>query len=86
MTEVNGELVFQRYCHVYREGELEGLCSGVPHCTIEESGWDKGNWFVRLRKIDDKRLDAALYGPEAKVPVLPPKKAQTNGSGGEEKE
>lgn len=45
-----GALVFQRYCHVYRKGELEDLCSGVPGALVEQAGWDKGNWFVVLRK------------------------------------
>lgn len=45
-----GSLVYQRYCHVYREGELEDLCSGIPGACVEESGWDKGNWFVKIRK------------------------------------
>lgn len=49
-------LVYDRYCHVYREGELEELCSRVPFCKIVDSGWDRGNWFVQLVKIDDVRL------------------------------
>lgn len=27
VVEEDGQLVFQRYCHVYREGELEDICS-----------------------------------------------------------
>jgi len=45
-----GQLVFQRYCHVYREGELEALCEEVGGCAIVETGWDKGNWTVLLKK------------------------------------
>ena len=26
VVEEDGQLVFQRYCHVYKEGELEDLC------------------------------------------------------------
>ena len=51
VVEEHGELVFQRYCHVYKEGELEGLCSSIPGCRIVESGWDRGNWFVQLEKV-----------------------------------
>jgi SAM-dependent methyltransferase len=47
----NTTKIFQRYCHVYREGELEGLCARLPNCRVEEVGWDKGNWFVKLQKI-----------------------------------
>ncbi len=25
-----GDMVYQRYCHVYKEGELEDLCSTIP--------------------------------------------------------
>lgn len=45
-----GQLVFQRYCHVYRQGELEALCEEVGGCAIVETGWDKGNWTVLLKK------------------------------------
>ena len=34
VVEVDNEFIFQRYCHVYREGELENLCSTVPGCRI----------------------------------------------------
>ena len=43
--------VFQRYCHVYKEGELIDLCSSIPNCKVIDSGWDKGNWFVQLEKV-----------------------------------
>jgi hypothetical protein len=32
-----GDLIFQRYCHVYREGELEDLCSTIPGMMIDYS-------------------------------------------------
>lgn len=68
-------LIYERYCHVYKEGELEDLCSRVPGCRLVESGWDRGNWFVRLEKVRDDRLSASeeLRGPESKIPVLVPK-------------
>jgi alkylated DNA repair protein alkB family protein 8 len=49
-------IVYERYCHVYREGELVDLCSRIPNCQIIESGYEKGNWFLKLQKIDDPRL------------------------------
>lgn len=70
VTEESGELVFQRYCHVYKEGELEALCSSIPGCMVIESGWDKGNWFVQLQKVREDRLEALPLGPESKIPVL----------------
>ena len=48
--EDKGQLVYQRYCHVYCEGELEGLVALIPNCCIVDSGFDKGNWFVQLEK------------------------------------
>ncbi|CAM9535428.1 unnamed protein product, partial [Ectocarpus fasciculatus] len=47
----NTAKIFQRYCHVYKEGELEELCLRVPNTEIIETGWDKGNWFVKLCKV-----------------------------------
>lgn len=55
-----GALVFQRYCHVYRRGELEDLCSSVPGACVEEAGWDRGNWFVMVRKQESALMDLPL--------------------------
>ena len=63
-------VVFQRYCHVYKKGELEDLCSSIPGNRIVESGWDKGNWFVHLVKVYDDRLADCRYGPVAAIPTL----------------
>lgn len=60
VIEKEGNLIFQRYCHVYKKGELEALCACVPGCKLIESGWDKGNWFVELEKIVDKRLSSVI--------------------------
>ena len=49
-------ITYERYCHVYRKGELEDLCSCIPNCQIIESGWDKSNWFVQIKKIQDPRI------------------------------
>ena len=67
---MHGELVYQRYCHVYKEGELEDLCSGIPGCRVLESGFDKGNWFVLFEKILDIRLSVlSCVGPTSEIPV-----------------
>lgn len=44
-----GLVVFQRYCHLYREGELEAICAEVPNVSIMERGYESGNHFVILR-------------------------------------
>eukprot|EP01038_Epipyxis_sp_PR26KG_P008479 gene8479-11462_t len=93
VVEKDDEFIFQRYCHVYKEGELDDLCSCVPECRIVESGWDKGNWFVRLLKVDinnnnDKstipadELAALLleteYGPDMPLPAINPRLKNNN--------
>ena len=62
--------VFQRYCHVYKEGELIDLCSSIPNCKLVDSGWDKGNWFVQLQKVEDDRLQN-VKGLETSLPTPP---------------
>lgn len=56
-SDGNADLItYERYCHMYRKGELENLCSVIPCCKIVESGWDKSNWFVQLMKTHDPRI------------------------------
>lgn len=68
VKESDGSLIFQRYCHVYKRGELEDLCSSCSDNRIVESGWDKGNWFVRLMKIEDPRFALSPLGPSQPMP------------------
>lgn len=42
--------VCQRYCHVYREGELVELLGQVPELEVEESYFDTGNWCAIARR------------------------------------
>ena len=44
--------VYQRFCHVYRRGELEELAWQVPGARVVSSGFDAGNWTMVLRKND----------------------------------
>lgn len=39
-----GSVVYQRYCHVYAEGELEGLVERVDGLRLVESYYDRSNW------------------------------------------
>jgi hypothetical protein len=52
-----GELItYRRYCHLYKEWELEGLLqqlSPMYEFEIVERGYEKGNWFIRVRKTAD---------------------------------
>ena len=58
-------ITYERYCHVYKKGELEDLCRTIPCCRVVESGWDKSNWFVHLQKIDDPRIALSNLGDES---------------------
>ncbi|XP_033216720.1 alkylated DNA repair protein alkB homolog 8 isoform X2 [Belonocnema kinseyi] len=42
---------FLRFYHVFKNGELEELCSDLP-ADIEKSYYDQGNWCVILQKIN----------------------------------
>mmetsp|Transcript_8770 Transcript_8770/g.18365 ORF Transcript_8770/g.18365 Transcript_8770/m.18365 type:complete len:1203 (-) Transcript_8770:113-3721(-) len=39
-------VIFQRYCHMYRQGELEELVAEVPGLELMESAYEKGNHVV----------------------------------------
>ncbi|XP_073439120.1 tRNA (carboxymethyluridine(34)-5-O)-methyltransferase ALKBH8 isoform X2 [Dendrobates tinctorius] len=43
--------VYHRYYHVFREGELEELCTRVTDVTIWHSYHDQGNWCVIIEKL-----------------------------------
>jgi alkylated DNA repair dioxygenase AlkB/SAM-dependent methyltransferase len=47
--EKKGLVVFQRYCHMYRTGELEELVQQVPGAVLLESGYESGNYFAILK-------------------------------------
>ena len=47
--DTKGLVVFKRYCHLYRQGEMEELVSQVGNVELLESGFESGNHFVILR-------------------------------------
>jgi SAM-dependent methyltransferase len=49
--EKKGLVVFQRYCHLYRKGELEELVDEVDSAKLHEGGYESGNHFVILRVV-----------------------------------
>ncbi len=59
-----GALVYKRYCHVYRRGEIEDICSYIPGALVVGTSWDKGNWVVEIEKKEVV---------EANLPVNPHK-------------
>lgn len=47
--EQKGLVVFQRYCHLYRQGELEALANRVNGVRVTDGGFETGNYFIILR-------------------------------------
>ncbi|KAL3845314.1 hypothetical protein ACJIZ3_002717 [Penstemon smallii] len=45
-----GAVVYNRYYHVFSEGELERLVSGVDGAVIVDRFYDKSNWCIILEK------------------------------------
>ena len=41
---------FLRFYHVFKEGELESLCSGVSNISVCRSYYDEGNWCVEFKR------------------------------------
>ena len=43
--------VFQRYCHVYKEGELEALFEPLREwCRVDRVYYDCGNWCAEVTR------------------------------------
>ncbi|XP_074280363.1 tRNA (carboxymethyluridine(34)-5-O)-methyltransferase [Silene latifolia] len=45
-----GAVVYNRYYHVFSEGELESLVSGMSNTKIVDRFFDKSNWCIILEK------------------------------------
>eukprot|EP00946_MAST-07B_sp_MAST-7B-sp1_P003048 g3048.t1 len=43
--------IFQRYCHVYRKGDLEALVEEVPNLKVLRSYFDCSNWAIVVERI-----------------------------------
>jgi alkylated DNA repair protein alkB family protein 8 len=44
------ETIVQRYCHVYKQGELEELLSHIKDIQILSSDLERGNWNITILK------------------------------------
>jgi HKD family nuclease len=44
-------VVFQRYCHLYRKGELEELVDEVDSAKLHKGGYESGNHLAILRVV-----------------------------------
>jgi SAM-dependent methyltransferase len=49
--ERKGLVIFQRYCHLYRQGELETLAAQITGAQLVECGYETGNHFMILRVL-----------------------------------
>ncbi|CAL0315519.1 unnamed protein product [Lupinus luteus] len=46
-----GAVVYNRYYHVFSEGELERLVSGINNARFVDRFFDKSNWCIILEKV-----------------------------------
>jgi alkylated DNA repair protein alkB family protein 8 len=49
--EKKGLVVFQRYCHLYRKGELESLADQISGTSVIESYYEKGNHCIVIQVL-----------------------------------
>ena len=59
-------VVFQRYCHVYRQGELRALIEAVGGATVLDEYYDTGNWCLAVRKDGAASVSADAGGEDSK--------------------
>ncbi|CAI5745848.1 unnamed protein product [Peronospora destructor] len=50
-TKVQKRVVVQRYCHIFKQGELESLVELSDIAKMETSYYDESNWAVILRRV-----------------------------------
>ncbi|KAJ3169403.1 Alkylated DNA repair protein alkB 8 [Geranomyces variabilis] len=50
VAEDGGDVVYQRYYHLFREGELEEMVRQSPDAMVEACGYDRDNWYVIASK------------------------------------
>jgi ubiquinone/menaquinone biosynthesis C-methylase UbiE len=50
-TKGQNDKRMDRYCHVFRKGELDNLVRQVGGCQILDSFYAKGNWAIVLKKL-----------------------------------
>lgn len=44
-------VVYQRYCHVYRAGELEELVRQVPGLQVLACEYSRSNWCLKVARV-----------------------------------
>ena len=64
---VKKTIVFERYYHLFRQGELEGLAAEVPGASVVDAFYDKSNWCIVLQ-----RDAAGCAGASTDIAAPPP--------------
>lgn len=54
INEEKQTVVYKRYYHVFKKGELEGLIVSIPNCRVVDSYYDHANWAVRILKTAEE--------------------------------
>ena len=49
--EKEKEEVYQRYYHMFHQGELEWLLKTFTNIQIENTWYERENWFVSFKKL-----------------------------------
>ncbi|GFH20133.1 Fe2OG dioxygenase domain-containing protein [Haematococcus lacustris] len=50
INAAKGSVVYQRYYHLFEEGELPQLAQALPGCSVVQTFYDKSNWCVVIRR------------------------------------
>lgn len=50
-SEATEPVVVQRFCHMFKQGEIEELVAIAGGAEVEESYYDESNWAVVLRRV-----------------------------------
>ena len=51
LNESKKSVVYKRYYHMFKYGELEDLIKACPQLEIVDSNYDHANWVVKCKKI-----------------------------------
>ncbi|CAN6996152.1 unnamed protein product [Brassica rapa subsp. trilocularis] len=79
-----GAVVYNRYYHVFSEGELERLASGVGNAMVVDRFYDKSNWCIAERELQVEKSQilatkhASIQSIERKCLMLDQKIAAQN--------
>ncbi|GMS89028.1 hypothetical protein PENTCL1PPCAC_11203, partial [Pristionchus entomophagus] len=50
------EVVFYRYYHVFRRGEIDSLITSIPSLRVLSETFENGNWNVIVQKVDANKV------------------------------